>query len=412
MLVRLAKALALLALAGSLMAVAMAWWIGGQLYAPANRPVGPPPADLGARPVAFPSSSGTIIKGWLVPISGQQVGVVLMHGSGGDRRSMISRARFLKAAGYAVLLFDFQATGESLGRHPTDGYLEAADAQAAVDFMRAEVGVRKVGAIGFSLGGAAAVLGNHPVTADALVLEAVYPTAEEAKADRIKLRLGPYAGWLYWLFTWQLEPRLGIRPDQLRPIDKIGAVKVPVFLIAGSEDPHPTLAESRRLFAAASAPKEFWAVPGAGHVNYHKYSPQEYETRVLDFFARTLLAEPAAGAARFSEPRAGLCWSARTGSISLGVARPPPDWPRASSSARRAPMITRSGGRGWRSACSSRSCADAARASASRSATSTSISNTFQHIRAPPMKRNKRVGLKRISFKLKRMRLRSRGAPH
>jgi pimeloyl-ACP methyl ester carboxylesterase len=205
---------------------------------------------------------------------------------------MISRTRFLTVAGYPVLLFDFQATGESLGQHPTDGYLEALDAQAAVDFMRAEAGVKKVGIIGFSLGGAATLLGDHPLAADALVLEAVYTTIEEATAARIELRLGPHSGWLYRLFTWQLGPRLGIHPAQLRPIEKVGAITAPVFLIAGAKDPHPTLAESQRLFAAAPVPKQFWAVAGAVHENFHHHNPQDYEARVLDFFARTLLAEP------------------------------------------------------------------------------------------------------------------------
>jgi pimeloyl-ACP methyl ester carboxylesterase len=291
-LVRGAKTLALLALTGVLVAVTTAWWMGGQLYASANHPVGPPPADLPAQPVAFPSASGAVLEGWLVPSFGQHAGVVLMHGSGGDRRSMISRARFLTAAGYPVLLFDFQATGESLGQHTTDGYLEARDAQAAVAFMRAAGGVKKVGIIGFSLGGAATLLGDHPLAAEAVVLEAVYTTIEEATAARIELRLGPHSGWLYRLFTWQLGPRLGIHPEQLRPIEKIGAIQAPVFLIAGAKDPHPTLAESQRLFAAAPAPKQFWAVAGAAHENFHDHNPQDYEARVLDFFTRTLLVEP------------------------------------------------------------------------------------------------------------------------
>lgn len=58
---------------------------------------------------------------------------------------MLDRARFLSAAGFAVLLFDFQAHGESPGEHITFGYLESRDAQAAVEFLRTQAQVERIG---------------------------------------------------------------------------------------------------------------------------------------------------------------------------------------------------------------------------------------------------------------------------
>jgi dienelactone hydrolase len=150
---------------------------------------------------------------------------------------MLSRARFLQQAGYWALVFDFQANGESPGEHYTSGYLESEDARAAVRYMHSKARVHRVGAVGFSLGGAAALLGPHgPLTVDAMVLEAVYPTIEEALANRIRLHLRPSTGWLNALFTWQLRPRLGIGPEQLRPIKRIAKIECPVLIIAGEQD--------------------------------------------------------------------------------------------------------------------------------------------------------------------------------
>ena len=289
---RLVRLLILLIVLGGLAAAAMVWRLGGQLYAPNNYRVGPPPANLGAEDVTFPSRSGATLHGWWLPGSQSQAGVVLMHGSGTDRRSMLERARFLKTAGYPVLLFDFQAQGESVGSHVTDGYLEALDARAAVEFMR-DRGVGKVGIIGFSLGAAAAVLGpDGPLPADAMVLEALYPTIEEATADRIRLHLGAWSGWLYPLFTWQLQPRLGIAPAALRPIDRIAEVKTPILLIAGAEDRHTPLAESERLYARAAEPKQLWVVPDAHHEDFYERAPDAYRQHVLDFFAGALRQQP------------------------------------------------------------------------------------------------------------------------
>ena len=99
-------------------------------------------------------------------------------------------------------------------------------------------------------------------------------------------------GGLHWLFTGQLWLRLGISPAALRPIDRIGAVRCPVFVIAGERDRRTTLAESRRLFAAAPAPKRFWAVPGAAHEDFHAVSPAAYERKVIAFLQEVFEARP------------------------------------------------------------------------------------------------------------------------
>ena len=116
----------------------VAWRAGTSLSAPARRSVGALPTDLRGRAVEFESASGSTIRGWLIPGERGAGAVVLMHGVRGSRLNMLGRARFLSAAGYTVLLFDFQAHGESGGSRITTGYLESRDARAALDFVRAQ----------------------------------------------------------------------------------------------------------------------------------------------------------------------------------------------------------------------------------------------------------------------------------
>jgi fermentation-respiration switch protein FrsA (DUF1100 family) len=223
-----------------------------------------------------------------------------MHGVRADRTSMLGRARFLNAAGYAVLLFDFQAHGESPGARITFGHLESRDARAAVRFVRARLPGERIGVVGVSMGGAAALLAEPPLEADAFVLEMVYPTLAEAVADRLKMRLGSWGGLLAPLLTMQLRPRLGVGAEHMRPVERVALVPGPKLFIAGAEDRHTTLEESRRLFAAAREPKELWVVEGAAHTDLHAASREEYERRVLDFLDRTLQHEspPLRGKAR------------------------------------------------------------------------------------------------------------------
>ena len=263
-----------------------AWSIATELFSGRLSSVGKIPSDPPGYIVSFSSKSGGKISGWLFPGTRNQ-GIVLMHGKDGDRRSMMGRARFLNAAGYSILVFDFQAHGESPGEYTTYGYIESLDAHAAVEFLRSELGSCSVGIVGFSLGGAAAIIGPQgPLQVDAMVLEAVYPTIEEAFANRVRMHLGFYNGWFYQVFALQLRLLLGIDPKDLRPIERIHAIEAPVFIIAGEEDRHTTLEESKRLYASANDPKDLWVISHAHHGNFYKRSPEAYTRRVLQFFSR------------------------------------------------------------------------------------------------------------------------------
>jgi alpha-beta hydrolase superfamily lysophospholipase len=291
-------------IAGTLLAVPLALAAavlvaGLVLVRPAHRVVGPPPADLHAEAVTIASASGSTLRGWFVAGRPGAGAVVLLHGVRADRRSMVARARLLANHGFSVLLFDFQAHGESAGDRITFGSREGLDARAAVDFLRARLPGERIGAIGMSLGGAAALLGPGPLPVDALVLEAVYPAIDTAFANRVRIVLGAAAGAAVAavttpLFELLMPSVLGVRPDELRPIDHIGEASAALLVASGTDDTRTTIADARALFERAHEPRIFWAVPGARHVDLEAYSPEEYRRRVLGF----LVGRLGGGAAR------------------------------------------------------------------------------------------------------------------
>lgn len=269
----------------------IAGWSGCLLTRPAKNAELASPSALPVRPVSFQSRSGSTIRAWLLAGSPGVGAVVLLHGVGGNRSSMVARARFLHRAGYTVLLPDFQAHGESAGSRITFGALESFDAEASLAFVRGCRGVERVGVIGVSMGGAAALLGSDPLRADAYVLESVYPNIRQALEGRLKVWLGPL-GVLNRLFAARLmegvSADIGIGEAALRPIDRIGSLGAPVFVIAGTRDAYTPLRESRALFEHACTPKDFWAVEGARHEDLHAYAGERYEQRVGEFLARHL----------------------------------------------------------------------------------------------------------------------------
>ena len=278
---------------GVLLLVGAVVGAGFYLSSPAPQHVGAAPADFPAESITFVSGSGARLSGWF--LAGRPGGgaVVLMHGVRGNRLAMLRRARLLHSEGFAVLLFDFQAHGESPGQRITFGRLEGLDAAAAVAYVRQRLPNERIAAIGSSLGGASALLGPAPLPVDALVLESVYPDIGSAIANRIRVVLGPVVGRLAaqptaWLFETILPPFLGMRPADLRPIDHIAKVTAPLLMMSGTVDDRTTITETRAMFARAPEPKVLWAVEDAGHYDLEGYAPDAYRARVLAFLAERL----------------------------------------------------------------------------------------------------------------------------
>ncbi len=252
-------------------------------------PVGAGPVALPFEDIAVESEPGIVIRGWVIPHDGACGVVVLLHGSGASREQMLPRARFLRHAGYGVVLVDMRAHGLSDGSVTTFGGRESRDVQAVIAETRRRFAGQKLGAIGFSLGGAALLLGDKPADVDALVVEEVYSTLEDTARRRVAAGMGPIvADILPWLLYAQMPWRFGVSRGALRPVDRIGAVKAPILVMGGDSDPFVPPDQTRRLFDAARAPKELWIVPGAAHYDLHQAASIAYEHRVLDFFRRSL----------------------------------------------------------------------------------------------------------------------------
>jgi uncharacterized protein len=281
------KTLGLICLGAIALALIFIWLTGSYLTQPLNHRVGPLPNGLVGRDVEFRSASSGMIRGWLIPGRKGAGAIALMHGFRGDRRQMIDRAPFLNQAGYTVLAFDFQAHGESPGRYISVGYLESQDARGAIAFLKETAPGERIGLIGFSMGGVASILASPPLDVNAMVLEMVYPDILSTTANRLDMYLGSWARGFAPLLTKQLRLRAGIDDNDMRPITRVGSIRLPKLFIAGAKDMYTRIIESQALFAAASEPKELWVVDAA-HVNIHGVAGDEYERRVLGFFRQSL----------------------------------------------------------------------------------------------------------------------------
>jgi uncharacterized protein len=239
----------------------------------------------GAEAVAF-GKVGSVLRGWYAP-STNGAAVILVHGAGGDRASLLPEARALKQRGFGVLSFDLPGHAES------DGVIQWGEGErialrAALDFVseRKDVDPARMGSLGFSLGGyvlAQVAAADQRVRGVVLAGTPSDPT-EQAQFQHRR-----------WSLLSQLPALFALRQGgmnlEVRARDFVERIAPrPLLVVSGTEDGTVPVAMAHELFARAREPRELLVIPGAGHGDYAARAPTEYLNRVAQFFERALAA--------------------------------------------------------------------------------------------------------------------------
>lgn len=273
---------------GGLIGGAIASWVAGTILMARSDSEVARPVGWGAEDVGFDTAMGDSIRGWWQPGIPGAPAIILVHGIRADRLAMLERARLFSRQGYSVFLFDLPAHGASSGESISFGQRESAAVSAALQWVRARQPGVKVGVDGVSLGGAAVLLREEHTGFDAIVVEAVFPDIHRAILNRLTDRFGFLGYVLEPLLEVQLVLRLHEWPHELSPVNQVGKVGAPILVIGGGQDHLTPVSETMELYRRAAEPKDFWIVPGAGHADFLRAQPEEFQRRVGAFFARYL----------------------------------------------------------------------------------------------------------------------------
>lgn len=273
----------------AVIAIGASWIAGSVMVAGHHSRVAP--AAQPSRDFRIATRDGVTVAATFTPGSGDRSpAVLILHGVGASRQATAENAAWLASVGYATLTIDFRGHGQSDLAARTFGIREAADAQAAFQWLKHRQGGAPVAVIGISLGGAAALLGDEgPLQADALILQAVYADIRRAIRNRIASRLSITAGYLLEpLLSFQARLRFGVWPSRLSPLNALRHYRGHVLVIGGEEDRSTPADESRAMFAAVRGPKQLWLVPRGDHAEICGLADAAYRHHLQDFLARTI----------------------------------------------------------------------------------------------------------------------------
>jgi pimeloyl-ACP methyl ester carboxylesterase len=176
--------------------------------------------------------------------------VLFLHGNASTVASRMNVKHYTRLRELGLNVFAPEYRGyNGLEGVPSEASV-GADARAAYDYLRREIGVpaERLVIFGWSLGAAVAVGLASTVDARGLVLEGAPASIVDIGQQR------------YPFFPIRLIVR-----NPFNAIDKISGVRAPLLFLHSPEDAVIPLAEGRRLFDAAPSPKTFVEVKG-GHI--------------------------------------------------------------------------------------------------------------------------------------------------
>eukprot|EP01087_Luapelamoeba_hula_P021137 TRINITY_DN7332_c0_g1_i1.p1 TRINITY_DN7332_c0_g1~~TRINITY_DN7332_c0_g1_i1.p1 ORF type:complete len:605 (+),score=103.27 TRINITY_DN7332_c0_g1_i1:60-1874(+) len=255
--------------------------------------------------IEFSTTDNLKLRGWFVPapanhIRNHNIGIVLVHGGGRDRRAWLRHVPLFHDQGYDVMLFDFSEHGCSDGsrRGFSYGIREKEDVKFAARWMKEVKGIQKIVAIGTSVGGASVIMAAaEDSTIDAVIAENPVSCAEEFALFHLKRMVSSYVpntyGFLlapvYSIISRVFLFRIGAFFGYDRPYQVIEKISPrPVMLMHGTADDLVPKDHSENLYEVAKEPKELWLATNAWHCALYDMYPVEFGMRVHSFLHKYL----------------------------------------------------------------------------------------------------------------------------
>jgi alpha-beta hydrolase superfamily lysophospholipase len=242
------------------------------------------------------TSDGQEIGAWFGAGPEDGPSVLLLHGNGDSRSTLLPLAEFFARRRCSVLPISLRAHGDSTGAVNDIGYSARRDVMAAIDYLERRRAGRPILIHGTSLGAAAAIYaaGTLGTRVFGYILESPFTDLRTAIRNRTENylpfpldRIG-YAGMA--LTGPFVLPDL----DRMAPLTAIGAIptSVRVVLLAGGRDRESRPEEARAFYEQISAHSRLVWFKEAGHESCYLHDPSLYREAVSGLLAAATRATP------------------------------------------------------------------------------------------------------------------------
>lgn len=214
---------------------------------------------------------------------------ILLHGLGGDNKSMYPVAELYLKNGWNVISVDQRTGGRSESEFISFGYFERLDVRAAVRYAK-QYTDKKIVVHGQSMGAATAGLYaadcSDDVKADYIIMDSPYDSMKSMFL-RVWHEMPESEGipdeYVIACGDWYLKNKFGFTFDDADVAKKAADNLIPTLVIHGTKDEMTPEAMGDEVYKSlGSDMKEIWKVDSEHIISVFDY-PKEYEDTVMSF---------------------------------------------------------------------------------------------------------------------------------
>ena len=223
---------------------------------------------------------------WLIKADSAKGTVLLFHGYGGEKSSMLDKATELLAMRYNVLLVDFMGSGASEGNSTSIGFKEAEEVKDCFEYIQKQ-GEKNIHLFGTSMGAVAIMkaISNYKIQPSSTMLECPFGTMYKTVCARFKLVNVPTFPMAGMLMFWG-GVQNGFWAFSHNPVDYAKDISCPTLLLFGEKDNRVSREEINTIYNNLQGHKKLVTYPLAGHENYLLKYKDQWVQDVKSFLSR------------------------------------------------------------------------------------------------------------------------------
>lgn len=212
------------------------------------------------------------IECWTIKTDNSKGTVILFHGYGSKKSSLLNKSDEFLKLGYDTLLVDFMGSGSSEGNQTTIGFKEAEEVKTAFEYLEKQ-GEKNIYLFGNSLGAVAVMkaMSDFNLDTKGIILECPFGSMYKttcARFSNMNVPSFPMAGLLvFWGGVQNGFWAFGHKPTEYAK-----NINAPTLLLYGEKDDKVSREEIDEIYSNLNGTKQLKTFKLSGHEDYlNKY---------------------------------------------------------------------------------------------------------------------------------------------
>jgi alpha-beta hydrolase superfamily lysophospholipase len=226
------------------------------------------------------------IECWLIKNEKSKGTVILFHGYGTEKSSMLDKSNEFIKLGFNTMLVDFMGSGNSQGNQTTIGYKEAEEVKTSFDYLR-KSGEKNIYLFGTSMGAVAIMkcINDNKINPEGIIIECPFGSMYETVCARFKKMHAPTFPMAGILVFWG-GIQNGFWGFNHNPTEYSKNINCPTLLLYGEKDKSVSRKEINEIFANLNGQKTLKTYKNTGHENYLIKNKVEWIKNIADFLPK------------------------------------------------------------------------------------------------------------------------------